>query len=207
MPDPAAVMLARGGVVLADSADASRCYSEVWRSSAAARQAFHRAKRAAEPTGHGRGGDCHAPLRRAVYQRAGAGKRPASLAFDPAVVPLDGLRSWLEERVGPLARFEAEQAPAALANGPTTAPEPNLWPARLRLAGLAARLYVARPKREHGVRALDWAEWEAAGRAAAELPTRQWAAWRSRPVADATAWAQPGPLCPDSFARSGDQGS
>ncbi len=52
------------------------------------------------------GGACHAPLRRAVYQRAGAGKRPAAVVFDPGVV--GDLRAWLEARVGVLARFELD---------------------------------------------------------------------------------------------------
>jgi hypothetical protein len=61
-----ALMLARGGVALADSADASRCYPDLWPSPAAARQAFHRARRVTKPHGETAGRDCHAPLRRAT---------------------------------------------------------------------------------------------------------------------------------------------
>ncbi len=43
-----ALMLAQGGVALADSADASRCYPELWRTSAAARQAFQGPRHRAE---------------------------------------------------------------------------------------------------------------------------------------------------------------
>ena len=101
-------MLAQGGVALADAADAARCFPHLWPSPAAARQAFHRARCVTKPLGETTGGECHAPLRRATYQRAGAGKRPAALVFDPAVVPPEELRAWLEERVGPLARLEDE---------------------------------------------------------------------------------------------------
>ena len=59
---------------------------------------------------------------------------------------------------------------------------------RLRLAAVAARLRGARPKRVHGVRQLDWAEWEAAARAAADLPTSEWAAWRARFGRAEAAW-------------------
>ena len=110
MPSPADLMLGHGGVALADSADASRCYPELWRTPAAARQAFHRARSVTGRSGGAPEGERHAPTRRATYQRAGAGKRPASLVFDPAVV--GDLRSWLEERIGPLARL-AVDGPAA----------------------------------------------------------------------------------------------
>ena len=101
-------MLAQGGVALTDSADASRCYPDLWGTPAAARQAFYRRRRVTDPDGELPEGQCHAPLRRATYQRAGAGKRPATLSFDPSAMPVDRLRSWLEERVGPLARFELD---------------------------------------------------------------------------------------------------
>ena len=111
VPSPAELMLARGGAALADSADASRCYPDLWPSPAAARQAFHRARRVTGPAADAPGAPCHAPLRQATYQRSGAGRRPAFLVFDPAVVPPDKLRGWLEERVGPLARFELDPQP------------------------------------------------------------------------------------------------
>lgn len=63
---------------------------------------------------------------------------------------------------------------------------------RQRLGALVQRLHGARPKREHGVCALDWAGWEAAGRAAAELPSAEWAAWRGAAETDRAAWTLPG---------------
>ena len=122
------LMLGRGGVVLEDSADASRCYPDLWPSPAAARQAFHRARRAAGPVRDDPRWACHAPLRCATYQRAGAGRRPAGLTYDLSAVPLAELRGWLEERVGPLVRLEAEE------EGPQPAP-----PVTLAAPGGAAR--------------------------------------------------------------------
>jgi len=171
-------MLAAGAVTLEDASDAFRCYPDLWPTADAARQAFHRARRVAAGGSEAAAeiGESHAPLRRAIYQRAGAGKRPSSLAFDPAVVPADDLRTWLKARVGPLARFEIEPAepPPTLARS-----EPDPWPARFRLAGLAERLHAARPKREHGVRQLDWDAWQDAAREAVGMPSTEWVAWRA----------------------------
>ncbi len=166
------------------------------------------------------GGACHAPLRRAVYQRAGAGKRPAAVVFDPGVV--GDLRAWLEARVGVLARFEldpeerlfapkiavsaplevvdgagggsapSESAPSEASEAPPGPPAPppefaaertvRLLRQRLRLNALVQRLRDARPKREHGVRQLDWLAWEDAAREAAGLPSAAGAAWRAKLV-------------------------
>lgn len=112
MPSPADRMLAAGGVALDDAADAARCYPDLWPSAEASRKAFQRARREDVPNL-----GCPAPLRRAAYRRTGAGTRATILTFDPAVVPPDELRDWLEERVGPLARFD-------LADQPT--PDPSL---------------------------------------------------------------------------------
>ncbi len=54
-----ALMLARGGVALADSADGSRCYPDLWRTPAAARHAFHRQGRVRGPPGQTARGECH----------------------------------------------------------------------------------------------------------------------------------------------------
>ncbi len=48
-----------------------------------------------------------------------------------------------------------------------------------RLSALAERLWAVRPKREHGVRELDWRAWEAAAREAASLPSAEWTSWRA----------------------------
>lgn len=121
MPSPADLMLSQGGVALENSADAARCYPGLWPSPDAARQAFHRAAQTVtNPNREFSYGECHGLLRRAVYQRAGARMRSASLAFDPVAVPQDELQGWLEERVGPLARFELDPQPP-----PPEAPRPR----------------------------------------------------------------------------------
>ena len=104
---------------------------------------------------------------------------------------------------------EAVEAPP----GPSVAPQASIHPEpaagglsaelravqvlqqRLRLNALAERLRDSKPKREHGVRALDWAEWEAAGRAAAELSDAEWLAWRAT-VGTAAGWPPRPPAPP-----------
>ena len=49
-----------------------------------------------------------------------------------------------------------------------------------RLAALAQRLDAARPKREHGIRQMDWQAHQTAARAAAGLPGTDWQAWRTQ---------------------------
>ena len=219
------LMLGRGGVALVDSADASRCYPDLWRTPAAARQAFHRQRRVTGSAAGVPGGGCHAPLRRATYQRAGTGKRPASLVFDPTAVV--DLRSWLEERIGPLARFEPEEATSGAAepipaepggaSGPldhpdhpeaapaapvlptaqpkTAAPRPPAPPDRIRLSSLVQRLEDARPKQRHGVRRLDFEVWTVAAREAAALPRNEWMRWRATVGTVGTSWP-PSPAAP-----------
>ena len=114
-----ALMLVRGGVAFEDSADAARCYPVLWPNPTAARQAFHRARRVT-----GAGGPPSevrdSRLQQATYQARGAGKRLATLLFDPTMVPPDVLRAWLEARIGALARFALElpsaDAPQAAAS-------------------------------------------------------------------------------------------
>jgi hypothetical protein len=126
-------------------------------------------------------GECP-PLVRASYQREGERLRPASLVFDPSMVP--DLRAWLTARLGPLAACEptGQGKPAALPPRPP-APEPAMpapppaAPARpqlppevpspeqvARLRDLSARLETARPPRLGGdvVRLMAWRERQAA---------------------------------------------
>ena len=134
-PNPGDLMMGQGGVAFDDAADASRAYPNLWPdrsdpdgkrgSPAAARQAFHRARCVTNPYGVNSIGECHAPLRRATYQRAGAGKRPACLTFDPAAVPEAELRDWLEERVGPLAWLKMEPSPPPMPEPPRPALKPE----------------------------------------------------------------------------------
>lgn len=127
-PGPADLMLAQGGVALADAADAARAYPSLWPSPAAARQAFHRAERAGRcvtiPIGESSIGECHAPLRRVDYQRVGPGRRPAVALFAPEAVP--DIRVWLEERLGPLARCDVEEPPAPPAEAAPDLPAEDL---------------------------------------------------------------------------------
>ncbi len=131
MRSPTALMLAQHGVALADSADASRCYPDLWKTPAAARQAFYRARRVTAPCGEAPEGHRHAPLRQVSYQSAGVGKRATSLTFDPAAMPPDDLRAWLEARIGPLVRFELDpehpppDVPEAQVDTPPQAQEPQ----------------------------------------------------------------------------------
>ena len=134
-PTPVDLMMGQGGVAFDDAADASRAYPNLWPdrrdpegkrgSPEASKKAFQRARCGTNPNREYSIGECPAPLRRAAYQRAGAGKRPASVTFDPAAVPEDELRDWLEERVGLLAWLKVEPPPPPLPEPPKPAPEPD----------------------------------------------------------------------------------
>ncbi len=50
---------------------------------------------------------------------------------------------------------------------------------RRRLGALVQRLHDARPKRQRGVREMDWRAWEAEAWEAAGLPSGEWSAWRA----------------------------
>jgi hypothetical protein len=93
-----------------------------------------------------------------------------------ALVPVDGGRAALEAIVGPVAAYQVDGAEA----GPPDVPPVSLAAQRARLAALAQRLDDVRPRREWGVRALDWHACEIAARAAAGLPGAEWQAWRAR---------------------------
>lgn len=115
-PSPADLMMAQAGVALDDSADAARCFPNLWGdgvapSPEAARKAFQRAKCGTSPYKRLPIGECPALLRTATYRRAGQGKRTATLIFDPSAVAPDDLRGWLEDRVGPLTLLEIHDPP------------------------------------------------------------------------------------------------
>ena len=105
------LMLARGGVWLECIADAVKCYPELFK-----REALKKA-RAAQSQKAGNGGVGN-PLienpisslptpRHFLYHCTGKGKRPSRCVVLPGI---DG-RAWLEERLGPLVRFEVVAAP------------------------------------------------------------------------------------------------
>lgn len=108
-PSPADLMMAAGGVALENAADAALAYPKLWPSPAAARQAFHRGRSVTAPNREIPIGECHTPLARATYRKDKAGAKPATLTFDPSMVP--DLRAWLEQRLGKLALLKVEEPP------------------------------------------------------------------------------------------------
>lgn len=117
-PSPNDLMLAAGGVVFENPADASAAYSQIWATKAAAKMALWKAKVVSIPyksllLGEGN------HLRRLDYQRAGRGQQPATAWFDPVLILKP--EEWLTERLGTLAwcRSEVEQPPP---------PSPNAEP-------------------------------------------------------------------------------
>ena len=123
---------------------------------------------------------------------AGASRLPAEL--------LGLLRQNREAVAEALARRLADPADAAelaaMAEHYAAPPDPDPWrpgdpdpladgllagwhAGRVRLAVAIENLQAARPKRTHGVRALDWDKWEAAGRDAAGQPGAAWSTWRN----------------------------
>jgi hypothetical protein len=93
-----------------------------------------------------------------------------------ALVPVEGGRAALEAIVGPVTAYEVEDAEA----GPPDVPAVPLAVQRARLAALGQRLVDVRPRREWGVRDLDWRACEIAARAAAGLASAEWRAWRDQ---------------------------
>ncbi len=109
MRSPADLMFSEGGVALSEPVDMAAAYPGLWPSHAAAKMAVHRATSVTDPIRELLNGESYrGPLASATYQRVGKGRRIAKAIFDPAMVPPDGLRDWLEARVGPLARFELD---------------------------------------------------------------------------------------------------
>jgi putative DNA primase/helicase len=109
-PTPYDQMLGEGGVAFSDAADASRVYSSLWPTPEAAKKAFQRARCGTIPFKELYIGECPAPLRQATYQCKGKGKKPATVLFDPAVVPVSELQDWLEERFGQLASLRVVES-------------------------------------------------------------------------------------------------
>jgi hypothetical protein len=96
--------------------------------------------------------------------------------WSAALVPIGGSRAALEAIVGPVAAYEVEGVDAAPQVVPAVSPAAQ----RVRLAALAQRLDDVRPRREWGVRDLDWRACEIAARAAAALPGAKWREWRDQ---------------------------
>jgi hypothetical protein len=96
--------------------------------------------------------------------------------WSAALVPVAGGRAALEEIIGPVTAYEVDGADA----GPQDVPPVSLPAQRARLAALAQRLEDGRPRRQWGVRDLDWRACEIAARASAGLPGAKWREWRDQ---------------------------
>lgn len=119
------------------------------------------------------------PLIGARYRKGLRGR------WSAALVPLEGGQAALEAIVGPVVAYQAlaaEQAPSA-AQPPAETCSAAVVPLtvqRARLADLAQRLEVVRPRRSWGERLIDWQACHDAARAAANLPGAEWQAWRDQ---------------------------
>ncbi|MFT8246591.1 toprim domain-containing protein [Roseomonas sp. BN140053] len=120
-PAAADLMLSQGGVALESPTDAHRCYPNFWPSPDAAKKAAQRGQWGTNPIEYLSKGECP-PLVTATYQRAGERQRPARVHFDPAAVPKDELRGWLEDRLGPLVRLDLDPPPEPTPPGPGNRP-------------------------------------------------------------------------------------
>lgn len=96
---PEREMLVAGGVALNSPSDASLAYSAVWKSAAAAKMAFSRARSVTFPYKLYIG-DCYPPLTKVTYRKVGVGMKPASALFDTRIV--GNPAEWLTSRLGPL---------------------------------------------------------------------------------------------------------
>ena len=102
---PEQEMLVAGGVALRSPSDASLAYPEIWKSAAAAKMAFHRARSVTFPCELNIG-DCYPPLTKVTYRKVGVGMKPASALFDTTIVANPS--EWLISRLGPLSRCDVE---------------------------------------------------------------------------------------------------
>jgi len=110
-PSGADLMLAEGGAAFEDAADAAAAYPVLWRSPDAARKAFQRERCGTFPYRESFTGKCPAPRHLIGYQRAGAGRRPAVVEIDPAVIPEADARAWIAARLGPLVTQDMPRNP------------------------------------------------------------------------------------------------
>lgn len=103
-------MLAAGGVVFENPADAAAAYhSTLWPNREAAKKALQRGKLGTFPYRKLYIGECP-QLRRIDYKVAGQGKQAAVAGFDPALCP--DPEAFLTEKLGLLVRCEVEEAPS-----------------------------------------------------------------------------------------------
>jgi hypothetical protein len=106
-----AVQLASGGVVLESPAEGELAYKAVVEAESMLKGEALKKDRARRGSGHSLydiniGDVPNLPLlRRAVYQRAGSGRSPGRALF---LTDIADPRAWLEERLGPLSRFELD---------------------------------------------------------------------------------------------------
>jgi putative DNA primase/helicase len=103
-PDRTDIMAA-AGVILDNAADMARCFPDLWPTAHAAKQDRWRTRTVTN--GYYRKVYNSQMLRSSgtvTYQPAGAGQKPREAVFDVAVIR--NPRAWLEDRLGPLVRFE-----------------------------------------------------------------------------------------------------
>lgn len=98
---PADLMMARGGVIIENAADASRCYPELWSNLETAKKAMYRAKneKGTFPNIDTLIGKCPF-FTRGTYRLAGEGRYRAVAHYDPGLIP--DIEQWLSARLGPL---------------------------------------------------------------------------------------------------------
>lgn len=109
-PGPLDHMIASGGVVLGNPADAALAYPFLWSNREAAKKAFQRGKLGTFPYKESYIGECP-QLRRIDYKAAGQGKQAAVAGFDPVICP--DPETFLRERLGDLAwcKVEGDESP------------------------------------------------------------------------------------------------
>lgn len=111
-PSPADMMMAAGGVALAEPTHAVRSYPNLWPTPDAARKAFKRAEVADISVLIDSYRRMSATSVFYQFRLAGRGRRPARAVVDFDLIP--DPHGWLESRLGPLSMFEADDvAPAA----------------------------------------------------------------------------------------------
>jgi hypothetical protein len=161
-------MLSERGFAPASPADAAACFPHFWPNPNAAKQAFHKKRWVSSPIEKIIYRESNPPLPVATYQKVGAGKKPASVPFDPERLGPDALRAALEDDLGALAWFRVEGEP----NQPPS--EPPKPPQNRASAGPQGRHDQSEPSPQYAPAAVPDLAMEAAAPAENSGAERDW---------------------------------
>jgi putative DNA primase/helicase len=134
-PSPIDLMLAKGGVALANPIDAATAYPDLWNSPVAAKQALWRSKKSQSRINNYLSD--FVTICTARYRLAAPGRYASTVWYDPNLVPDPAV--WLTNRLGPLKSVTVGGMPEALRPDPAAMSDADKLAMRKRLqAGYTA---------------------------------------------------------------------